>query len=75
MAAISTWTVSFSLRIVPTTTTKLAGKPTVVSTNWILPGNTSIKPFETVGTAPGAIGDLLIPLLALIMLVPALKEC
>jgi hypothetical protein len=33
-----------------------------------------IKPFETVVTAPGAIGNLLIPLLALIMLVLALME-
>jgi hypothetical protein len=32
------------------------------------------KPLETVGTAPGAIGNLLIPLLALIMLVLALRE-
>jgi hypothetical protein len=28
-----------------------------------------IKPFETVGTAPGAIGNLIIPILALIMLI------
>ncbi|MFC2065043.1 hypothetical protein ACFLXB_08110 [Chloroflexota bacterium] len=27
-----------------------------------------VKPFETTGTAPGAIGNLLIPLLALVML-------
>jgi hypothetical protein len=32
------------------------------------------KPLETVGTAPGAIGNLLIPPLALIMLVLALRE-
>ena len=32
------------------------------------------KPFETTGTAPGAIGNLLIPLLALIMLVFSLKD-
>jgi len=32
------------------------------------------KPFETVGTAPGAIGNLIIPILALIMLVLALRE-
>jgi hypothetical protein len=33
-----------------------------------------VKPFETAGTAPGAIGNLLIPLLALIMFAFALKE-
>jgi hypothetical protein len=32
------------------------------------------KPFETVGTAPGAIGNHVIPVLALIMLVLALIE-
>ena len=32
------------------------------------------KPFETVGTAPGAIGNLIFPVLALVMLVLALKE-
>lgn len=32
------------------------------------------KPFETAGTAPGAIGNLIFPLLALIMLALALKE-
>ena len=32
------------------------------------------KPFETVGTAPGAVGNLLIPILALIMLVLSLRE-
>ena len=32
------------------------------------------KPFETAGTAPGAIGNLVIPLLALIMFAFALKE-
>ena len=31
------------------------------------------KPFETVGTAPGAIGNFFIPLLALIMLLLSLK--
>ena len=34
----------------------------------------SAKPFETAGTAPGAIGNLVIPLLALIMFAFALKE-
>ena len=33
-----------------------------------------VKPFETAGTAPGAIGNLFIPLLALIMFAFALKE-
>ena len=33
-----------------------------------------VKPLETTGTAPGAIGNLVIPLLALIMLAFALKE-
>jgi hypothetical protein len=32
------------------------------------------KPFETVGTAPGAIGNLVIPLLALVMLFLALRD-
>ena len=32
------------------------------------------KPFETVGTAPGAIGNLIFPVLALIMLVLSLKR-
>ena len=32
------------------------------------------KPMETVGTAPGAIGNLIFPLVAIIMLVLALKE-
>ena len=32
------------------------------------------KPMETVGTAPGAIGNLVIPLLALIMLFLALRD-
>ena len=32
------------------------------------------KPFETAGTAPGAIGNLVIPLLALIMLFLALRD-
>lgn len=32
------------------------------------------KPMETVGTAPGAIGNLIFPVLTLIMLVLALKE-
>ena len=32
------------------------------------------KPFETVDTAPGVIGNLIFPLLALIMLALALKE-
>ena len=31
------------------------------------------KPFETVGTAPGAIGNFFVPLLALIMLLLSLK--
>ena len=31
------------------------------------------KPFETVGTAPGAIGNLIIPAVALIMLVLSLR--
>jgi hypothetical protein len=33
-----------------------------------------VKPFETVDTAPGAIGNLIFPILALVMLVLALKE-
>ena len=33
-----------------------------------------VKPFETVDTAPGAIGYLIFPILALVMLVLALKE-
>jgi hypothetical protein len=33
-----------------------------------------VKPFETAGTAPGAIGNLLIPVLALVMFVFALQE-
>jgi hypothetical protein len=33
-----------------------------------------VKPFETAGTAPGAIGNLIIPLLALIMVVFALRK-
>jgi len=32
----------------------------------------AVKPFETVGTAPGAVGNLVIPLLALAMLVLSL---
>ena len=32
------------------------------------------KPFETAGTAPGAIGNLIFPVLALIMLVLSLKR-
>lgn len=32
------------------------------------------KPFETAGTAPGAIGNLIFPVLALIMLVLSLRE-
>ena len=32
------------------------------------------KPFETVGTAPGAVGNVLIPILALIMLALSLRE-
>ena len=32
------------------------------------------KPFETAGTAPGAVGNLVIPLLALIMFALALKK-
>jgi len=32
------------------------------------------KPMETVGTAPGAIGNLVFPILALVMLVLALRE-
>lgn len=32
------------------------------------------KPFETVGTAPGAIGNLILPLLALVMLFLALRD-
>ena len=32
------------------------------------------KPFETAGTAPGAIGNMIFPVLALIMLVLALKR-
>ncbi len=32
------------------------------------------KPFETVGTAPGAIGNLIFPLLSLVMLVFSLRE-
>lgn len=32
-----------------------------------------VKPFETVGTAPGAVGNLIIPLLALIMLALSLR--
>ena len=32
------------------------------------------KPFETTGTAPGAIGNMIFPVLALIMLVLALKR-
>ena len=32
------------------------------------------KPFETAGTAPGAVGNLIIPVLALVMLVFALQE-
>jgi hypothetical protein len=31
------------------------------------------KPFETVGTAPGALGNLVFPVLVLIMLVLLLK--
>jgi hypothetical protein len=31
-----------------------------------------LKPFETAGTAPGAIGNLIIPVLALVMLVVSL---
>ena len=33
-----------------------------------------VKPFETLDTAPGAIGNLLFPILALVMLVLALNE-
>ncbi len=33
-----------------------------------------VKPFETVGTAPGAVGNRVIPLLAVIMLVLSLRE-
>ena len=33
-----------------------------------------VKPFETVGTAPGAIGNLVIPVLALVMLVLSLRD-
>ena len=33
-----------------------------------------VKPFEIVDTAPGAIGNLIFPILALVMLVLALKE-
>ena len=33
-----------------------------------------MKPFETVGTAPGAIGNIIFPVLALIMLVLSLRE-
>jgi hypothetical protein len=33
-----------------------------------------VKPFETTGTAPGAIGNLVIPLIALIMFVFALRK-
>lgn len=32
------------------------------------------KPFETAGTAPGAIGNLIFPVLALVMLVLSLRE-
>ena len=32
------------------------------------------KPFETSGTAPGAIGNIIIPILALLMLIFSLKE-
>ena len=32
-----------------------------------------IKPFETMGTAPGAIGNIIFPFLALIMLVLSLR--
>ena len=32
------------------------------------------KPFETVGTAPGAVGNLVIPLLAAVMLVLSLRD-
>ena len=32
-----------------------------------------VKPFETVGTAPGAIGNVIIPVLALILLIVSLK--
>ena len=33
-----------------------------------------VKPFETVGTAPGAVGNLVIPVLAAVMLVLALRD-
>jgi hypothetical protein len=33
-----------------------------------------VKPFETAGTAPGAIGNLIIPVLALVMFVFSLQE-
>ena len=32
------------------------------------------KPFETVGTAPGSIGNLIFPIVALVMLVLSLRE-
>ena len=32
------------------------------------------KPFETVGTAPGAIGNMIVPVLAFVMLVLCLRE-
>lgn len=32
------------------------------------------KPFETVGTAPGSIGNMIFPVLALVMLVLSLRE-
>jgi len=33
-----------------------------------------VKPFETVSTAPGAVGNVIIPVLALIMLMLSLRE-
>ena len=33
-----------------------------------------MKPFETIGTAPGAIGNLIFPVLALVMLIFSLRE-
>ena len=33
-----------------------------------------VKPFETAGTAPGAIGNLIIPVLALVMFVLSLRK-